>query len=230
MSKTQFQQAKQGEREAIIAYHTRLRELFSRAYPTANPQRAAELIDKFILGLAHPVVRDRTFDAHPGTYSDALDTATSKAAGVLVMKQTDGFRGHSNPSILAITPEGALVTEENQVGAVGVRNDGCFKCGEIGHFKRECPLWATAGRGRYEGRGDRRRGGNRGGRGWRGRSSGWRDRRPAEEQKKSPPRGFTNRQISALADLVDQIDLERKDGGAGQQNDRQEQERPAGNY
>ena len=173
LAESQFQQAKQGDREAIVAYHTRLRELYSRAHPRADAQNAHDLINKFIFGLAHPVVKDRTFDSHPATYSEALAVATSKAAGVLIMRSADGLGGRGGAGgIMAITPEGAIVG-----AAGGGEGGGCFKCGEVGHFKRECPTWATGGRGSFP-RWSARRGGRFGGRGGgsRGRFSGQRKR------------------------------------------------------
>ena len=52
-------------------------------------------------------------------------------------------------------------------GAGGGGGDGCFKCGESGHFSRECPKGGGSGGGRMGGMGGGgRMGGGRMGGGW----------------------------------------------------------------
>ncbi len=215
LAMTQYSVAKQQEREAILSWHTRLRELFSRAFPGVAAQDSADLINKFILGLYHPVVRDRTWDAHPATYSEALEKATSKAAGVLVMQHSQGGRrdrtGHVASLGLGLDDLGSAANEgAAMVGAVGGpggpggrggrrgAGDTCFNCGSPDHYKRDCPQLrqGPAGRGRG-GRGGGRRGGRR--------DAGGRFTASAQ----------TAQQISALVDVLQGLDLGNSGQGAG---------------
>ncbi len=61
----QFNGARQQGSESILNHHRQLRELFSRTYPAATAEMDATLINKFIMGLVHPTVRDRTYEADP---------------------------------------------------------------------------------------------------------------------------------------------------------------------
>ncbi len=122
----QFEHAKQGDRESLQAWHTRCRELYSRAYPAGDPETAAELRYRFTVGIGHPHVRERVYEADPGTYSEAFTIATARAAGVLVMQQAAKDSGQRNAGIatIRITESGSLLppmdaTAEPRVGAVG---------------------------------------------------------------------------------------------------------------
>jgi len=202
---TQYNMAKQGAGEAILSWHTRLRELFTRAYPAKadHSDTDEDLINKFVLGLAHPVVRDRTWDSHPYTFSLALETATSKAAGVLIMRQTAGFGrggGSNDGAVLGITETGAVADLAALDGAGGGnparggRPLECFVCRSRDHLKRDCPDRAKG-----------RRGGG-GGSSWRGRgrSSGGRG------NFRSRGGRFTPRHINALTELLDSCNLEEE--------------------
>ncbi len=202
LAMTQYNVARQADTEPLLAWHTRLRELFSRAYPNAEANTSLGLINRFILGLAHPVVRDRTWDAHPDTFQNALNTATSKAAGVIVMQQAaTGSNRRNQGSVgslgLGLEVAGA-VSNPPSVGAVdggrGRRRRGagntCFNCGSPDHFKRDCPslppMEGRPGRGRRGGARGTQRGNNR---------------RDASGR-------FTNRSLNALVDMLEGLSLE----------------------
>ena len=215
LAETQFQSAKQGEREAIVAWHTRLRELFSRANPGVDEENSKQLISKFVFGLAHPVVKDRTYDTHPDTYSRALEVATSKAAGVLIMRQADGL-GRAGGGVMSIEPDGALLAatsgpprtafrESRPEGEGRLVGDGrCFKCKEFGHIKRDCPQWKDSSKRRGQ------RGGRGGGGGGSQRPNFWDKRR--EAPKGTPSSGLASN-LSALLGALGEINEQGAAGG-----------------
>ena len=183
-----FKAAKQGSREPILTWSTRLRELYVKAYPlqAATADTAGDLIYQFIIGLVHPTVRERTYQEHPATYTQVLDEATTKASDILVMRTVPGHLGAgSDPSVMGITADGCLLgTDDPNVGAVGgggnpTNKSGqqltCFACSSTAHMIRDCPdkeryEREKAGQGGRGGgqRGQRGQGGRRWGRGGRG--------------------------------------------------------------
>ncbi len=210
---TQYNVARQQDQEALLAYHTRMRELFSRAYPNKTAQTDTELINRFILGLQHPQVRDRTWDAHPETYSEALSVATSKAAGVLVMQATGGGRraggvGALGVGDLQVAGSGGAAAVVAGVDGAGARRRGgdntCYNCGSPDHFKRDCPS-LPEGAGARRGRGRRGQGG-RGGRSFPPTGRG--GRRDGNGR-------FTAKGVNALADLLEGLSMEEESAGSG---------------
>lgn len=149
-----FLAAKQDVGEAITAWHTRVITLYRRADPAANLNTTRELIDRFIFGLAHPTVLERTLDARPADMAAALAEATSRAATVNCLAELEGRK--PGPGLNALTDKER--EERKQVSR-------CFNCDTLGHYARDCmkPHRALAGRGRGRGRGmGRRRGGGGG--------------------------------------------------------------------
>ena len=82
MAKEDFNEARQRRTETVNAWHTRIVEIFLRAYPTRDLDTDSQLIEKFIGGIYHPTVQERTFVAQPTTMLDALNIATSMVAAV----------------------------------------------------------------------------------------------------------------------------------------------------
>jgi len=143
-----FKQARQQEGELILAYHTRIRELYSQAHPNkaaADIETEAELIESFVLGLYHHTVRERTLDSLPQNMTDALATATQKEATLKQLGSMNRRQGLYSMGTDASGPPGA-----------------CWGCGQIGHLKRDCPSKKKSGKGGGSFRG-RNRWGNRGG-------------------------------------------------------------------
>ncbi len=212
LAMTQYNVAKQGDAESLLAFHTRMRELFTRAFPGQEAQTSVDLINRFILGLAHPLVRDRTWDAHPTTFSEALEKATSKAAGVIVIHTTQGGAGRRGAvgglASLGLEPlqaDGSLGGTLAGLDGGGTRKKGagdtCFQCGSPDHYKRDCPELASAGKKGRGGRkgGGRGRGGGRGG-GPGGQGGGRRDAGGR----------FTAKGVNALADLLEGLSMEEE--------------------
>lgn len=172
LARSEFKAAKQKPGETILAWHTRLRELFLRATPNGNANNDQALIDTFTQNLVDPAIMMYVLDANPATYAAALQAAQNKQATLLVMGKQ--------------VTSGAL----NQLGADGIHalhRDGktCWFCNQPGHQRHECTLreklmrklqeegWQKPsgttqkgrgrGRGGHRGRGQGQRGGGRGG-------------------------------------------------------------------
>ena len=90
MAREDFNMAKQGDHETVTAWHTRLVEIFCRAYPTNDQDTDTQLIEKFVAGLNHPTVQERTFVLRPPTMSAALAEATSMVAAVRLINHSQG--------------------------------------------------------------------------------------------------------------------------------------------
>ena len=54
--KATFKKAQRNEGETLLAWHTRARELFLRAYPRLSPETSDDLKDKFVLGIQDELV------------------------------------------------------------------------------------------------------------------------------------------------------------------------------
>jgi hypothetical protein len=77
--KLQFQIAAQQENEDVVSWHSRLRFLFKRTWPTinaANTETSDTLIDRFVTGLYDIDTRNKVLDRCPETYRDALRYAS----------------------------------------------------------------------------------------------------------------------------------------------------------
>ena len=116
-----FKDASQNANESITAWHTRVRELYSRAHPEGDLERAVELVERFLLGLAHSKVRELSYAKLPETMAQALTEASNAAATVACLKNNDGFGGR--PSLHAIGDKSRV---------------RCFNCNEFGHMRRDC--------------------------------------------------------------------------------------------
>ncbi len=70
----------QDEGETVLAYHSRMRHLYRRAYPALGGHQveaSRQLIDLFIRGLRNQTVSQDTWKARPATYNQALQHATN---------------------------------------------------------------------------------------------------------------------------------------------------------
>ncbi len=170
LARASFKDAGQTDHETVLQWHTRCRGLFMRAYPNVAPETAPLCIERYIEGLRDHVVRVYVYDANPRTYAEAVTLANNKTASGIVNGPAAG-RGRTGMKIKQ---------EPGLFGMEGGAGSGCHFCGENGHFKRECRLWAKAqqmmgshpGQGRGGGGRGGRRGGSRRGRGWAGGQKG----------------------------------------------------------
>ena len=144
--------------EAIILWHTRVRELFLRAYPSATAEEVEEnktLKDRFSLFIhnrAMTLALKNHADYRMLTFTELLTRAQDYQASILLTQQA--YEGKAIPSsIQEITPGSyEEATDEagvNQITANMHRTDPspmprntamtCFHCNEKGHGIRECP-------------------------------------------------------------------------------------------
>ena len=143
----QFDRCRQGARESVLEFHSRLRALFRRAYPNAADD--VQLIRRFAFGLANPFVQQMVLRKQPDTYVEALDAALNESA---VLDVTDAIRTGSSSLTNPLPSTNQLQnisgqdtrSEPMEIGAIG--SNDCMFCGKPGHWKSKCQLWAKARR------------------------------------------------------------------------------------
>lgn len=140
MSRMMFKTAAQEDNESIVAWHTRLRELYLRAHPNFAQfvETTSEIIETFIMGLQHPEIRQKTLDDNPTTFAQALTNACERAANVAFVNQHEG-RGRHAPSLYALQGIQAVSVDGAVSSAVGAVSESCFVCQAKDHFVRSCP-------------------------------------------------------------------------------------------
>lgn len=154
IARVQFHALRQLPAETVLQFHSRGRELFSRAYPDrANAlNNDALLIQTFALGLVDVEVSRYVLDRNPATYVQALEMALGKHS------TEEALRAHGR-----IT-KGGLHSIQTTTSVI------CWTCGKRGHVQKDCTerdegavgAWRGGrGRGRGRGRRGRGRGGNR---------------------------------------------------------------------
>ena len=233
-AREEFKQAAQRVDESLMEWHSRLSELFSRAHPNDDKETDIRLIERFIRGMNHGVIMDRTNDANPQNMTDALQVATTKLAGIQMVKQATLENKQRNymASIAPLTqpPEGTSAGEggaEAQAGVAALHTE-CFHCKRKGHYRSECPLRSVpreeavkkaggqGGRGRFR-QTYNRSSNNSGFRSVRGSRPG-RGRGRGGNNSRRLPRRTDERTIQALADAVVEafnLDDEIEGEGAG---------------
>lgn len=170
IARAEFGTLGQHPNETIVQYHSRARDLFTRAYPEvelANVNTSNHLIGMFALGLANTEVSRHVLDKAPATYEDACREAQSKGAVELALaakRKMNGGGGGSNHF-------GAAVNGMNGGNEWTTQKPSdhltCWACNTKGHRKSECPS-----RNNNQGQNPpQQRGGGRGG-GGRGRGRG----------------------------------------------------------
>ena len=211
-----FRAARQKEDEDIMSFHSRVRSLFTQAYPAVpndELNNSRDCIHRFILGLADPQVKRDTWKAKPRTYQAALDEAQDNQSGDSVLQDEEASKriAHLGPEAekAAVTPPAV-----NYAGAP-VTDKDCWKCGITGHLAFRCrapdrPVSRWARPPSYRGGPPPPRGGRGGGRGGpfrggvggrRGSTFGRRDSRGARRGRGATTRGDPDilRRINNLA-------------------------------
>lgn len=139
LARAEFNAANQKPTETIIQWHTRLRELFCRAYPNREIDDDEAAIDQFVNHLLDTSIQSFVLDQGPITYADALNMAQSKLANQLILKKSGENRGNINQM-----GEGQI----NQISRFGTRTTGpksgsvkCWYCQQEGHIQTDCELF-----------------------------------------------------------------------------------------
>ena len=199
LARANLRHAMQREEETMLQWHARVRSHFTLAYPNlavAELNANRDLIEKFVLGINHPTVRNEVFKARPVDYARALEIASNHAAA---------------EDILSKTTFGSVKEEKDANGGVNAidrRNPsygpltGCFNCGG-GHYVRDCPAKRDFQGHQRRGRRGAPRGSfqprPRGGWGgsWNGTGRGWHGsgRGRGRGKASAPPRGRQMRQV-----------------------------------
>ena len=230
-ARADFSLAQQGAEESLLEFHSRLRELFTRAYPAAmgnidGAPMGQILRDRFISGLLNPAIKEYTWDQRPANYMECLAVVQRKQATLqLLSPSSQGPNNQANGS--STNPRSQAPSSVYSAGAStfgnGNPNAGanftCHFCKTTGHMLRQCPLLDQArsiiegtGGGSMSRGGFRRgfgRGRGRGGRGARGgaRGGGSRGAGGDEKKKKGP-------QLSSLGAQEEDDEKEEEDDSA----------------
>lgn len=132
LARAEFNSAGQKTTETIIQWHTRLRELFCRAYPNREIDDDEAAIDQFVNHLLDTSIQSFVLDQGPDTYAAALNLAQSKLANQLILKKSGETRGTLNQ----------IGNEPPQLNAMGepYRRQGvtCWYCQKVGHVQSDC--------------------------------------------------------------------------------------------
>lgn len=137
-----MKEARQKEGEEMLKWHSRMRGLFTRAYP--NMQEAEllqhrDLIEYFVLGLRSKEVKKATFTHRPLTYQAAFDEAANQMAAKVALDKDESKHptDHSQSHSLFAMGRG----DSGKANKPG----NCHFCGKKGHYKYECKSYARQG-------------------------------------------------------------------------------------
>jgi hypothetical protein len=169
LAQQEFRKARQMPDESVLQFHSRVRTLFTRAYPgvaTEGDGLARLLRDTFTWGLESRKITEYVSDQQPDTYQDCLTRAQEKLATIVGFEEEKSKRNSRGGlhAVKAPAEDGAATD-----------NRACHGCGQTGHFIRQCPIMlairkaqesglvgavrpkADRGRGRTKSRGDGRK-------------------------------------------------------------------------
>ncbi len=126
-AKAEFNTAQQLTDESLLEWHSRLRDLFLRAYPGAevdNDPGGQMLRDRFTGGLDNREIKVYVYDRRPANYRACLADAQRKQATLLLMSEDKRK-----------IPKG----QQHVVAAIGTKEDvQCYLCQGFGHMARDC--------------------------------------------------------------------------------------------
>jgi hypothetical protein len=162
LAQQEFRKARQMPDETVLQFHSRVRTLFTRAYPgvpTEGDGLARLLRDTFIWGLESRKITEYVSDGQPATYQDCLTRAQGKLATLV------GFEDEKNKRSAKSGLHAMKGPTEDQPSD----SRACHGCGQAGHFVRQCPILTALKKaqesglvGAVRGRSDRGRGRARG--------------------------------------------------------------------
>ena len=157
-----FLTARQREDETLVAWHTRVMALYRRSDPNADHNLSRELRERFIMGLAHPTVKERTYDANPANMEQALTVASDKFATIAAAgadRTAVSLAHRMGINNLQVPGVGGGTFEQRRFVNTTLK---CFICNSSDHLKRDCPK--NNGKNNFSGKKRIQGGGNRGGR------------------------------------------------------------------
>src|SRR6056300_272324 len=141
-----FQLAKQEEGESSLDWHTRIGDLYARAYPSkTDSETSAELILRFCHGFRDRSLVFRLYNPKPKTFSEALEKAQADEASSHIA--SDGRGAGATSKKIA-----SLSTTEDLLASLGI-SPSCWYCQQKGHIKAECPKRKRNAMSRNSGRG-----------------------------------------------------------------------------
>ena len=137
LAEVEFKRARRKREETFQAFHIRLRNLFSRAYPKDKaPEDSKELKDSFVLHLNDPDTSRQlraSADYRTYTYTKILTRAQEiLAANSLVRQATSSSSGGVHEL------QAEAEDEDESVNLIG--NGECFHCQQRGHLARDCEI------------------------------------------------------------------------------------------
>ena len=145
--KTKFKDASRNPGEELILWHTRVREMFMRAYPhIGNQEEHEDLKERFVLGLRNRQLSHTLLSAenYPSlTFTQLLTRAQNLQGSILQCQKiySDVSALHSNQSShVASLGNGQPSSSRPR------RNNGvtCFHCDRPGHVINECRSFEKA--------------------------------------------------------------------------------------
>ena len=157
LAQSLFDAAKQAEGESVLEWHSRLRNIFQRAYPNVDYRTSPEIRKKFVLNLRSPLLIKDVMTADPDTYDECLVVANDKAS-ILYTLQSKGLLARSSTASADVAAIDGLDANPGRTGGLNA-NVECYYCHRLGHFKSECPSRPRRGGPRGGGRGRGRFGG-----------------------------------------------------------------------
>ena len=134
LARAEFKNASQTNQESLLQWHTRLREIFSRAFPARVVAADQHLIETFMDGMVDVNIQRHVMDLHPATFIAALHNAQSKQATEACLTRNKARGGLHNI--------GTTSGNNPSVGAIGRGNPAtkgnCWFCQSPSHVRADC--------------------------------------------------------------------------------------------